>query len=610
MYQSSYFIDKSTHTLADNLAAFGLAYVINAIADGRAAVRIEDRGYCFAISCEPALQAEWVEQREFFVGAPFLITQDSKTQAKMLKGVTIDVKNLPEVGAIVADYEAEKRNNEAFFNWLKALPAEDKKKAVRGDLTAPITPHPDWEIFRVVNPASLQGYNSLIAEWWRGREAFAILLGVLLKMTAQIPNAIDEAERAWLTACKTHGLGKPKDATALQFLNPTQGKGTNSPKTQWSAPGNLKGFWLLEWLKLVGLRYGGITRQIKGCKDRKTYALTPLQLDWNRHNDVMRKFKRSMAGSVSAIQLDVLASLRYTQALLQHFEDAREEDLSLLFGRSAGDLVSGWAMAFYKDLGQVVAPMNIASINLPRWVKPTNRHDLVAFYDTLEEHVRIVRNLDESRGDQFSLLADYRNFLSGNDLTPFFAFTTAYSGFIISQMEKKSYVQLFTINTLEVLFMNSDNEKKTFSQIVQNDGFKNVAAAIRHSTIKPQSAKGRGIKPVVEIRYGLGQQLARKAAYPAEFLAELTEFLHLYNAENSQLREKDRNPFRKDVTTHDIDAITLLVDQYGAKVVCNMLVAYGYANDRKLPTPDEPTQVLEELPDQETGSDGDKESDE
>lgn len=595
MYQSSYYIDKSTHTLADNLAAFGLAYVLNAIADGRAKVRLEDRGYCFEVHCEPPIREEWVKERGFFVGAPFLVTRDKNSQVRTIKGATVSLQDLPEAGATIADYEEEKRNNETFFNWLKTLSTEDKRKAVRGELTAPITPHPDWDIFRVVNPASLPGYNLLVNEWWRGKNTFAILLELLLKMTAQIPNTVDSVEQAWIAMCKEKGLGKPKEATTLQFLNPTQGKGTNNPKTQWSSPNNLKGFWLLEWLKLVGLRFGGFTRQIKGSKDRKTFALTPLHLDWDRHNDIMRKFKRSMAGSSSAIQLDVLASLRYTQAILQHFEAAREEDLTILLGQSAGDLVNGWEMAFYKDLGQVVAPMNIASINLPRWVKPVTQQDLVSLYDTLEEHVRIVRNLDESRGDQYALLVDYRNFLSGNELTPFFAFTTAYSGFIISRMERRLFVPLFSTNTLEVLFMNSDNEKRTFSQIVQDQGFKNIAYAIRHSTIKPQGAKGRGAKPVVEIRYGLGQQLARKAAYPNEFLAELTEFLHLYNAENSQLREKGRHPMRKDVTTTDIEAVTTLVDQFGSKLICNMLVAYGYANDKKQASIAEPTQINDDL---------------
>jgi hypothetical protein len=127
--------------------------------------------------------------------------------------------------------------------------------------------------------------------------------------------------------------------------------------------------------------------------------------------------------------------------------------------------------------------------------------------------------------------------------------------------------------------MNSDDSQQTFSQILQTEGFKNVAYAIRHSTVVPQALKARKLKPVVSIRYGLGQQLARKSAYPSDFIAEIAEFLHMYNAENAQLRENRRTVYRKNVTTADIDALAQLVDKFGSKVVCNMLIAYGYARE-------------------------------
>ena len=113
----------------------------------------------------------------------------------------------------------------------------------------------------------------------------------------------------------------------------------------------------------------------------------------------------------------------------------------------------------------------------------------------------------------------------------------------------------------------------------------------------------------MDIRYGLGQQLVRKAAYPAEFLAELTEFLHLYNAENAQLRENNRNPFRKNVATTDIEAITELVDRFGSKVVCNMLVAYGYARE-PFESKDEEEPTAEEAETPEVGVDAEEGDDE
>jgi hypothetical protein len=152
--------------------------------------------------------------------------------------------------------------------------------------------------------------------------------------------------------------------------------------------------------------------------------------------------------------------------------------------------------------------------------------------------------------------------------------------------------------------MNSEDKK--YSDIMQNEGFRNIAYAIRHSTVSLQNAK-KFKKPATDIRYGLGQQLARKAAYPDDFLAELGEFLHLYNAENAQLREKDRNPFRSNVRMEDMEEIVKLVDRFGSKVVCNMLVAFGYASETR--SKDKSESVEEEIDDAQTSEEesGDEE---
>jgi hypothetical protein len=587
LFQSTYYIDKSSNTFADNLAAFGLAFVLNGIAVGRSRITLEDQGSVFAIRCEPALHLEWVEHCVFFSGAPFLITFDKKAGRKAVKGTNVTPQDFSGASDdVMVDYEVQKQNNQQYFEWRKELSAENRKLAADRKLSGPATPHPDWDIFRAINPMALQGYNALLAEWWRGQEAFPELLKVLLHMTMQTPNDLAGAEIAWNTVCKAHGWNKPKDATALQLLNPAQGKGGNSPKAEWREPNNVKGFWLLEWLKAVGLFQAGITRIIanpsdpRNAKDRKTYALVPVRVEWGMHQTVMSDFRQAMMRKETAIKLDIFAALRYTQVFLKHYEEARIEDFEVeLLGRRPADLVGGMQMAFYKNLGNSSAVMNMALINLPGWVRLRRRDDLARLRTALDEHLAIVRNLDETRGDQFNLLTSYRDFLSANDLTPFFEFTTAYSGFILTQYERRKYVRPFTTTTLEVILMNNDDPKQTFSMIVQNEGFQNVAYAIRHSTVVPQGRKAKGNKPVVDVRYGLGQQLARKSAYPVDFLAEIAEFLHLYNAENAQLRENKREPFRKNITTADIEALTSLVDQFGSKVVCNMLVAYGYARE-------------------------------
>ena len=120
-----------------------------------------------------------------------------------------------------------------------------------------------------------------------------------------------------------------------------------------------------------------------------------------------------------------------------------------------------------------------------------------------------------------------------------------------------------------------------YSEIIENEGFKSIAEAIRRSTVIPQYIKAKDNKTLYDIRYGLGQGLKRKAAYKQEFLIALSDFIHLYNQENAQKSESKGTQYRKNVCTSDIESIVQLVDKFGSEVVCNLLVAFGYARDPK-----------------------------
>ena len=107
-------------------------------------------------------------------------------------------------------------------------------------------------------------------------------------------------------------------------------------------------------------------------------------------------------------------------------------------------------------------------------------------------------------------------------------------------------------------------------------GFQSIAYAIRQSTVVAQFRKKEGDRRY-DVRYGLGQELARKSRYPIEFITALSDFLHKYNAENAQVMENRKGPYRKSLKTSDIDDIVALVDEYGSELICNLLIAYGYA---------------------------------
>ena len=141
--------------------------------------------------------------------------------------------------------------------------------------------------------------------------------------------------------------------------------------------------------------------------------------------------------------------------------------------------------------------------------------------------------------------------------------------------------------------------------ILEKKGFQNIANAIRQSTVMAQYWKSQGDRRY-NVRYGLGQELNRKANYPADFIAALSDFMHKFNAENAQVMETRQGPYRKSLVKTDIDDIVALVDEYGSVLICNLLVAYGYARLPRASDSEEPTNE-DNLENDESENDGQEE---
>lgn len=133
------------------------------------------------------------------------------------------------------------------------------------------------------------------------------------------------------------------------------------------------------------------------------------------------------------------------------------------------------------------------------------------------------------------------------------------------------------------------------SAILEDEGFRNIAYAIRMSTLVPLYV-GRG-KSRFDIRYGLGQELKRHAQYADEFAQALGDFMQNYNDETMRVHERTKGSARrKMITTQDIEAVVKLIDRFGSKTVCNLLVAFGYARDPRERSEDEAAMTGESEP--------------
>ena len=582
MYQTIYFVDKTTDTFADTLMAYGFSAMLDRLLRDNhrpAVLRIRDAGSTFAIVPENSIEPGF-EDVDWYCDLPFIVTKTKKA---------------PDGWAgIAVQYEAERDKNTAYFDARKQLPSEARRPEATPDSSPALAaflamepPRPDWQVIAQINQmGAISAYTQVLEAWWECRRCFPDLIRLLLTYFGATPNDETQALAAWKELTGRYKLGVKDMVTPVQALNPAMGKGINRTKADGAHRlGNPDSFWLLEFLKFWGMRITGVPRIIKstqsggrGPRDRRTYILHPVNITLSTHQRVFHAFDAGM-WAYTAVKMDVLAALRYTDVFLEQWLAGQLADVE--WGEEPGDYVSGLTTAFYKDLGSAVALLNLSEIALPRWMKVENDKEGRLYRDIIEEHRRIVSNLTEKNADEYSLLVSYRNFLSGHDLAAFYEFAGSYSTLLMSKMERKEWAPQFLITHLEVLIMNHDNRLKP---ILDTPGFQHIATAIRLSTVRPQFFKAKGQSGPYDIRYGLGTELLRQASYPDRFIQALSEFMHAYNQENAQVEErfKERPHIRRpNISTDDIADVVALIDGYGSQTVGNLLVAFGYARESK-----------------------------
>ncbi len=611
-----YYTEKTSDTSADTLLAVGFASLLKEVLrqNGISAkgIIIQDAGSYYTVQVPTPITNNDLENLEPFAIIKPLVT-DKYIDKQTKQGLKLDG----------FDYQQQQEISKSYYEKLRKLPPEYRTPEARANKSAyPLfadIQEPDSQLgrYQAINQMKIaSSFNELAQRWFYLEYLQREHIHILLELFSSPINDIDNAVVACTKLAKEHGLKKDAYVTALQIINPTAGKGANYAKASelTRAIGNQDSFWQLELLKFVGFMYAAAPYVVKGSKDRKTYVLQPKIIDLSTLQRMMDKF-RAVCWSSTAVKLDIMASLRFAQAFIQHRQQAlKSETEDDFFGEEqVYSIAHGFEVAFYKDMGSAYATMNVSSINLPYWLpRIKTLEEAEAAFAIVKEHLQIIQRLRNSKGEEgseeFELLRFYRDFLSGRDLRPFWKFTTAYSGYLISQHEHekspKQQIRPFTTNGLEnIIEMNTTASQNKLTDITYNEGFRHIAYAIRQSTITAQYRRAQSGNRTYEVRYGLGQELMREARYRNKFMVALSEFLQRYNAETSREEEKvanklgrkltleDRRKYnlRTSILSTDIDEIADLIDRFeSSELIASMLVAYGYAREPFKGTTEEP----------------------
>lgn len=581
MYQDTYFVPKRTGTYADVLMAYGLATLLDRLAAqarggfARPRITIADTGSHYEIRLSEPVRAEWIPDGLFFRGpAPFLTNRHTATEEVPPDTDTRDVDQTWEQVRVYRDSRA------AF--WGEGIRGTELEQQLQD-----MEPPDDWTVVTFLGDWRMQAvntYNRIVAQWAADRDLAAEHVRAILQRFAT-PEGDETALQKWKKAAKARGLRVGE--TASQLLNPHQGKGLNQPKANALRMDNIRECpWLEEFLKAVGLWACLIPRKVVDTEDWKAYVLAPLCLDWRVHQDVMGRFNRYLWNerrrNETSLKSDVTSLLLFTRAWLDYVEAAAQDNVDFDADPASAapeKVVAGFHVAQFKNLSRNAYTMvNLSFLNLPRWTgTPQSRAEVLALKEVIDEHLTVIRGIDESRSDGYNLLRLYRDFVAGNNWNAFLEFTTGYSHEIIRRYNAgEQWVPTFSPSRLRRLTMVTN---KPLLSILESEGFQNVAYAIRYSTVIPQSRRARRQESLYGVRYGLGAELKRKATVRDEFIIALSEFMQSYNQENSQKLENTGQQMRRNLRTTDIEEIVRLVDEYGSEVVASLLIAYGYARE-------------------------------
>jgi hypothetical protein len=300
----------------------------------------------------------------------------------------------------------------------------------------------------------------------------------------------------------------------------------------------------------------------------------------------------------SPTKVDILGALGLVQILIKQsgfLEDAGSNRLRTLFKRTPRDVIAGLQTAYFTSLGNARALTNTSFIGLPGWF-PVEPATVDYWLSLLNEHEAVLKAFDEERSEEAALLVTYRNFLSagGRGIGALLVFLADYAAHLMRARDRGRYAPQFTVTNLRRLLVNVSTGDRPLKRILDDEGFRHIAAAIRRATVSEQFYNARG-QQVYQIHYGLFQDLERKARFRDQFVAALAAFITDYNTENARFAERSARQGkdgtaesggrrRPQVTTDDLDHVISLIDTYGSETVAMLLLAYGSAREPREPS--------------------------
>jgi len=563
-----YYIPKTSDTYSDILIAWGFSRILaDLVAQAKipGSVWIEDGGTHFIVRSPQTFDPDRLKELDPKLFTYYLVKRTEDYQKKYITNVVFldaeyDKAKLSRVGAkslAVRNTQIENAAHPllAHFGAMTSLSADDIVNTIFD-----------------LQPVERKAYVALI-------EVLIQLFGFQGLSSIQLVKALKAA-------------GLPTNmVTTGAMLNPTQGKGDNRIKPIGANPSNMSALWIWEWLKIIGFHEAAIAANFKDGQGRvreyRIAVLVPKRISLLTHRRVYERFLKTYYLG-SGLKMDCLVGLNYAEAFFEYLQEESALAGSILESEDTlNDLIRGFqAASFFKNSQHTFAVSRVTNYSLPGWVylpDPYNQTAVQKYRSVLQDHRKCVRNLDEDRGEQVTMLEKYRDWISSGSQSACLDFFARYAEHRMRCAADKKPCPAFTTTNLEVILVSDSPHDKPLSPILENVGFRNIATAIRKGTINAQYL--RNSKPVsklpsgMNVHFELSHELRRNAPHRDKFMATICQYLNTYNLENSRVSSRGEHPGRSNIQTDTIEAFVQLVDVYGSELICGLLLAYGYAKE-------------------------------
>jgi len=556
-------IKKTTGTYSDLLETYGLANLLAEIfsrsnMEAAGLVSIKDKSLYYEIETASPLNDQNISNLSYFPIFKF-IKQKPETDTS---GVS-DFFNYPvqkelkkERNAAIQKIYTEcaglgkKEEKDRRINEIERIYTEEKKIDTELDVCAQISA-----------PNNYSGFEKLFRNTQANKDLFpALIKEILVYYSGEAYDfkKFKKFIKRYKGFCET--------ITATQLYNPNQGQGVHKVKADGLNRKNFDSFWISETMKISGALSDMICQPVKvgNSYDLKIFVPEYKQVNSSFKKLLIHDFKKYLKGN-TPIKIDVLYILLLTEKIIEH---------SGFIGRKkVKDIVSGLHSVYQKDLGQNKAVVNIGFIQVPDFIVISSKEDSQQWLDILREQKLVIGSIKE-QGSAIKGFLLYRNFYSGSNLQSYFDFSFWYAHYLTSQLSNKKYARAFSIETLNKFYTCMDTNELKLSEIINNNGFKAVAEAIRKSTVTLLINKKDA---EYEPRYGVAQALQSKAKSKEDLAEYIGDFVSFYNSENAMKSDKNIRFRRSYVKEDELSAFYLLLDKFPSKLVGALLASYGFS---------------------------------